>query len=97
MKWRKDKNNLAVFGERCRKLIRAMTRCKFYNEIRPISVSRENTPDRSIRAASVIIPWCSHEHSPVSEERTRVFGGANLLKCGGDFENKCQVDPEKRE
>jgi len=40
------------------------------------------------------ITWCTHKHSPVPSARE--MGGANKLKCGGDFE-RCQVPPEKFE
>lgn len=58
-------------------------------------MSNEIVGDRANRTSSNIIPWCEHEHSPVSEERTAAIGGASLLKCGGDI-SKCQVDLELR-
>ena len=45
--------------------------------------------------AAGIYPWCGHKHPPVTESHTYNVGGDKLLRCQGDLEHKCQVDPAK--
>lgn len=66
--------------------------CPYYNEHRQVLRSKRITGGRGAPLSQVVIvPWCSHENSPVPRMiAISVIGGAGILRCGGDLE-KCQV------
>lgn len=67
--------------------------CKYYNEevehitSRTVGISH---PDGG-GITTVTLRWCEHADSPCDYEETRLLGGAQRLKCGGDLE-KCPID-----
>ena len=72
-----------------------MDECEFYRVERKVLRSKEIRADRQGRDQVMKTPWCDHpNHSPVSKKDTRVLGGGNLLKCGGDCAN-CPLTPEQ--
>ena len=67
--------------------------CSFY-EIYRRRLGSRRTLSGSTHSVLEESPWCSHKHSPVTEERVRgSIGSAYLLKCEGDLE-KCPLMPD---
>lgn len=71
-----------------------MAVCPFYR-IDRIQVERRKKArdEKASVMTDVPAPWCAHLYSPVGKYvATRIVGGANKLRCGGDLD-KCQIPP----
>jgi hypothetical protein len=70
-----------------------MAACPFYRTDR-IFVERRRKQRHADPVAStpeIAAPWCAHLYSPVSKYvATRIVGGANKLRCGGDL-GSCEI------
>lgn len=73
-----------------------MNHCDFYQSNSQNVGSREiNSSCQQQGITSGVIVWCSHKHSPASEDMSRsvIGGGGGFLPCGGDFD-KCTISSE---
>lgn len=53
--------------------------------------SREvGSGQRSTLGAEASTRWCAHAQSPVTRDAAHGWGGAHLLRCGGDT-SQCQL------
>jgi hypothetical protein len=75
-----------------------MAVCPFFR-VECIKIERRKKPREGTPApmtGTVPAPWCAHLYSPVSKYlATRVVGGADKLRCGGDLE-KCHIPVKQR-
>ena len=73
-----------------------MNHCDFYQSTCSRFASKQvNSSLQQHVSTSETVVWCSHKHSPSTEDLSRsvIGGGRMLLTCGGDF-NKCTISPE---
>ena len=70
--------------------------CGWYNKINKPLPSSENRNDRQVNGSSMTIIYCSHECADnLSRKGTSTLGNNKILKCEGQFPDKCQIPKEK--
>jgi hypothetical protein len=71
-----------------------MSECTFYKIERKFEQSRELRADRQVTGIDVVIPFCTHKHSPAPHRIvTKALVGPNFLTCEGKLE-KCPLSSE---
>jgi len=67
--------------------------CKYFKE--EVKTTTKRTPGITYPDGGgikiVTYHWCEHPNSPCDYDDTRLVGGSNRLKCGGDL-TKCPIE-----